>query len=558
MAAKIKSTVCPLDQTAGKNAAAPTPVLLQLWRPSGLDTWCRIHYEPDPGTIYNRSDVDLVRVDFVIAWTGASGANPRLAVSPAYNLDGTAVAAVAATGSVAVDSIVFGDPLEFVVAADVLATLINASAATVVETLPGATGTGATRFYATKDVTNQATITVQSGESLNGAADGVFYVSNYTAGTQFVATDVGAGEWVIAVEGSPGTMAPLVIPVDVTTITQIGSTTNLVYTGTNPATGQTIVLYAEYYDLGGVRHARIRFASDDTDVIRLSLGSILCPAGASIYSVNLTQEDTDIESGAFSVGTIVGDDDGIFINKIDSNTDDALFQVDVTILGAGGGHTVLAGMVEVEGVRVLLCSASGIASNSNVTISQTWGSLAAEYDRVEFEFVSTAGTLIIRNSETISTASWVDSTRTVLNADDTTIVVRDMDIAGTTANLFLSGSVSQGDLNIYGIKAQKTVINEATTPTNDQAASGYFDIGAMRLPWGTEDADGTVKTFAASFAAAPQVTVTQSDASGGSDRIPTAESISTTGFTLTSWNTGSNTVSNIGETCSYFAIGLKP
>lgn len=145
MAAKIKSTVCPLDQTAGKNAAAPTPVLLQLWRPSGLDTWCRIHYEPDPGTIYNRSDVDLVRVDFVIAWTGASGANPRLAVSPAYNLDGTAVAAVAATGSVAVDSIVFGDPLEFVVAADVLATLINASAATVVETLPGATGTGATR-----------------------------------------------------------------------------------------------------------------------------------------------------------------------------------------------------------------------------------------------------------------------------------------------------------------------------------------------------------------------------------------------------------------------------
>ena len=139
-------------------------------------------------------------------------------------------------------------------------------------------------------------------------------------------------------------------------------------------------------------------------------------------------------------------------------------------------EVVAPGDVPVEDVRVPLGAASNISSNSNVTISQAWGSLAAEYERVEFEFISTAGTLVIRNSETISTANWADGTRTVLNADDTTIVVRDMDIAGTTGNLFLSGSVSQGTINVYGLKSQKTVTSIKATDAEFFPPTDYTPV----------------------------------------------------------------------------------
>ena len=87
---------------------------------------------------------------------------------------------------------------ELVVPSAAVATVIDSSAAPVVETLPAATGSGAIRFYANEDVTNTATLAPASGEQLNGVTDGTFLFSNYSSGTQFRADDIATGQWVVS------------------------------------------------------------------------------------------------------------------------------------------------------------------------------------------------------------------------------------------------------------------------------------------------------------------------------------------------------------------------
>jgi hypothetical protein len=65
------------------------------------------------------------------------------------------------------------------------------------------------------------------------------------------------------------------------------------------------------------------------------------------------------------------------------------------------------------------------------------------------------------------------------------------------------GNWQSATYRAIGIRAQKTVIDNVNTLVNDQANSGYFDIGDMRMQWGTvqSTADGN-QTFSlpASFA----------------------------------------------------------
>ena len=91
---------------------------------------------------------------------------------------------------------------ELVVPSAAVATVIDSSAAPVVETLPAATGSGAIRFYANEDVTNTATLAPASGEQLNGVVDATFLFSNYSSGTQFRADDIATGQWVVSVVGA--------------------------------------------------------------------------------------------------------------------------------------------------------------------------------------------------------------------------------------------------------------------------------------------------------------------------------------------------------------------
>ena len=46
------------------------------------------------------------------------------------------------------------------------------------------------------------------------------------------------------------------------------------------------------------------------------------------------------------------------------------------------------------------------------------------------------------------------------------------------------GSVTNRSLRVYGIPKQKTVINTTDIPVDDQATSGYMDIGNMRIQSG--------------------------------------------------------------------------
>lgn len=80
-------------------------------------------------------------------------------------------------------------------------TVIDSSAAAVTETLGASGNTGQIKFYVNDDVTNTATLAVQSGETLNGVTDGTFLFSNYAAGTQFRADEV-TGGWVVSVVGA--------------------------------------------------------------------------------------------------------------------------------------------------------------------------------------------------------------------------------------------------------------------------------------------------------------------------------------------------------------------
>ena len=221
---------------------------------------------------------------------------------------------------------------------------------------------------------------------------------------------------------------------------------------------------------------------------------------------------------------------------------------------------VAADQVPVEGERVLLGSATGLASNQTVTISDTWGNLAATYEKVEIELIGTAGTLNIRQTEILTTASWTDGVRAVFVSDNSNqIVIRNMDIAGSTANLFLSGSaVTTANINVYGVKPQQTVINTTDTPVNDQSASGYIDIGTQRMQWGIGNT-GSGPTESLTTLPVPFldnsyiVTATPSDFNGQVTNLGATKTTTQFGTEGYDVNGGNN-----AHQFNWIAIGLKP
>jgi hypothetical protein len=92
-----------------------------------------------------------------------------------------------------------------------------------------------------------------------------------------------------------------------------------------------------------------------------------------------------------------------------------------------------------------------------------------------------------------------------------------------------------------------------TTATNDQSATGYFDIGNMRMQWGTHNdgnVDTTTVTLPAAFANTNYSVVATSNTSAGS--LDT-ESKTTTAFDIDRAST-TTTVQDY----SWIAIGIKP
>ena len=81
------------------------------------------------------------------------------------------------------------------------ATKIDSNAGATDEVLAASTNNGGVRLFTNIDVTNEAKLSVQAGETLNGVVDSEFRFSNYSVGTQFRADEV-TGGWVVSVVGA--------------------------------------------------------------------------------------------------------------------------------------------------------------------------------------------------------------------------------------------------------------------------------------------------------------------------------------------------------------------
>jgi len=158
-------------------------------------------------------------------------------------------------------------------------------------------------------------------------------------------------------------------------------------------------------------------------------------------------------------------------------------------------------------------------------------------------------------------------------ADDTTVnptitgaptVAEISTFAGTNTNvvIYYTGNDTPTDPSTYVFDVDNSgsvTLLEEPSVIDDQGASGYIDIGTVRMQWGQSTATGAVVSFPAAFADTTYALTTNptSQASAG-DRIISTGSETTTGFNLYSFNSGSNTASNAGEPVSWIAIGLKP
>ena len=602
-------------------------------------------------TEIDRGSYTLVRVDMVLAPTGALDAIADFKIDPVYNKDGSTTADGSVTGYVNLIGTDRGAPSEFVDAA-VEAILIDSSGGASVETLDAGTGSGQIIFFANDDVSsNTATLTVQAGESLNGVTDGVFYFSNYADGTQFRATDIGTGEWVVSVDGA-STVAPIeVITATNTDIVGVSGAGSFSYNSTNPTSGDAVINEVVYWDVAGLRHIRVNMAWDTDSDVLFQINSPLLPTGGEVISVNTLAYDTSQSGGSILGGLVTGQPNQFLINRVDSIDADTHSAFVVTVTNPSAGEVVLAGMaapetlesgrasatsdavisstsfvdvtdaevvlpkagkyrvyyssdwfinstagnggaehrlynvtdgaeisgttgelwggsgasdnngliafgeaeitvtaattirlqvraivaagtvtrtlrggtdaatylgyqqlptatvvmpdaLEVEDVEVLEGDNTGLSGATQTFIDggRTWADLASDYQGIRVEVVTNDGITWTQYipSEQITAQAGFDP------AERGTAYVRIIpDGVGTSTASITLTTWSSIDVKIYGIKAQKTVINTTDVAVDDQASSGYMDIGDMRMQWGrfefTSAAYADI-TFPASFA----------------------------------------------------------
>ena len=104
---------------------------------------------------------------------------------------------------------------------------------------------------------------------------------------------------------------------------------------------------------------------------------------------------------------------------------------------------------------------------------------------------------------------------------------------------------------------QKTVINTTDVAVDNQAASGYMDIGTMRMQWGSSASTGTtghVVTFPVAFPNTNYSIVCQTT-NGGNGQTINVISKTTTSFTVTTVDINGTPQNNNFD---WQAIGLKP
>jgi len=448
-------------------------------------------------------------------------------------------------------------------------------------TLPAATGTQTRIQIVGGDVeTNAATLAVPSGEAMNGVADGTYTLN--TNGQRIEAFDRGTGLWEVSVIGAGSTSDLSYVVMRRTSTATFANGATFTYqeseslgsgwdfdinTGLITAVGDK--QWARFEFTGGraansATDLRTGIYIDGVRVARTGTGDT---ASGGEGNMNMSWE------GAIADGTVIE------ARKDGSSASNSIEDFALIARELPTTESVLAGMVPVEDLHVFSTSRRTISSlymnasplnfdgdpqiagqdrtydphglfSGNVVTIQQDGlyeifASASNQDYAAILSIQVDGAYIVdiqSNSGSTSGLHTAMSGKTFIEL-----------VAGQTVNLAGNG-FSTGNGVTFSVRqiASKSVINTNDTPVNDQAPSGYYDIGNMRVQWGSSAQNAGAVTFPQPFASTPTVTAS----SRNTDVYIGIGSLTTTGFTPGVHNFNGS-VSNATE-FMWQAIGLKP
>lgn len=220
--------------------------------------------------------------------------------------------------------------------------------------------------------------------------------------------------------------------------------------------------------------------------------------------------------------------------------------------------------VPVEDAEVLEGSVTGQVNAATVDVitgARTWNDLKSDYAYVRFEVTVVETGVRFPDSILVAVAD--------INAGDVLRVHDGIESNNYTCQLSF-GALTTGDLTIsmtgasswdtvdirvVGVKAQKTVINTVDTAVTDQSASGYMDIGTMRMQWGTGTTSGGQVTVTLPAAFSSNAYSIQMTPESNGTLQGQYYSATTTSFIA---RVTDNAATGVNATFSWLAVGLKP
>jgi len=196
--------------------------------------------------------------------------------------------------------------------------------------------------------------------------------------------------------------------------------------------------------------------------------------------------------------------------------------------------------------RTLLGEFSNVTNGQVNSISQTWGSLEADFDSLEVALISNENNPL-RYLQSVPVKSWTDNVRVNFFSDGVTVAsITNMDIASNTFQYSESANAFNNvNVCIYGVR------NGASENT---AVMNYQDIGNTRIQWGSQAVDGVVILPQPFADTNYSVTTANTFPSGLRTTQVISSSKTTTQFTTVAYATSGS--SNTG--CDWIAIGVKP
>jgi len=562
--------------------------------------------------------------EWVLAFTGVAGAL-TWRLYPAYS-DAAALGTEDVSRVDSIDLLDIDWDYPYVPASAAVATVIDSSAGAVAEVLPAATGAGAIVFFANEDVTNTASLAPAAGEQLNGSVDGLFHFSNYAAGTQFRADDIAAGQWVVSVVGATSTTDP-VQTAPLTELTSTSHTLITGTTPTTGQLAINSIRYID--EGSSFRRVYLDFYSFQDDQTVLQLGAAVVPATAAIRSAYAAHGNgssapnaSDHRPSIYITGV-----NEITVNR-DNADQSGVSPIGIVLLVEdsastfSGGQTVLAGMVTPTSLayaylnesetteegnmgsvavvassdatallptgQKLDLSTPAVSNSSDVAIGADSLTVAVD-GRYEIDvnlgiINNTVGARslvqIARNDVELLAVGFNEGDATAdrnhpvpvswsgdLVAGDSIAILIGTSAASNIFPSYYNISVKQLPTStvVMPDAGQQTVIPSTDLVTNDQAASGYFDIGTMRMQWGVVPGTASLGdiVFPAAFADTGYSFVANVEAATTSDLFVVQHSVKTTTqvhYDKVFHGPGIDDAPSgaITEPFSWQAIGMKP